>query len=387
MNGPEALAHLRPRELADIVLLDVMMPGMDGFEVCRRLKSDPITAHIPVVMVTALDQPSRPGAGAGGRRRRFPDQAGRRHRADRARAQPGAAEGGERRAAHRAVATRELGIGDAAAPRPSPRPAERPHAPRRRPRRARPSALATRARQYHRVEIERDPHQALLTAADGGYELRDRQPRPAGLRRLAAVQPAALARAHAQPADPVLIAEADDTRAARCAGSTSASTTISCGRSTATSWSRACAPRSAASATPTRCATSPSSSLELAVTDPLTGLHNRRYMESHLDGAGRQAAARGEPLSVLLLDIDHFKAVNDTYGHDAGDEVLREFAVRAAASYIRGIDLPAATAARSSSWSCRTRRWSGAAGRRRAHARAHRRRRRSRSIGARALCR
>jgi two-component system cell cycle response regulator len=42
----------------DIVLLDVMMPGMDGFEVCRRLKSDLSTAHIPVVIVTALDQPA-----------------------------------------------------------------------------------------------------------------------------------------------------------------------------------------------------------------------------------------------------------------------------------------------------------------------------------------
>ncbi len=45
-------------DLPDIVLLDVMMPGMDGFEVCRRIKGNPKTAHIPVVMVTALDQPS-----------------------------------------------------------------------------------------------------------------------------------------------------------------------------------------------------------------------------------------------------------------------------------------------------------------------------------------
>src|SRR6185312_3759163 len=46
------------RAECDIVLLDVMMPDMDGFEVCRRLKSNPATHHIPVVMVTALDQPS-----------------------------------------------------------------------------------------------------------------------------------------------------------------------------------------------------------------------------------------------------------------------------------------------------------------------------------------
>src|SRR5437899_12972386 len=57
MSGPEALAICASTQ-CDIVLLDVMMPEMDGFEVCRRLKADPTTHHIPVVMVTALDQPS-----------------------------------------------------------------------------------------------------------------------------------------------------------------------------------------------------------------------------------------------------------------------------------------------------------------------------------------
>src|SRR2546423_8502901 len=61
-NGLEALAKIA-EHAPDIVLLDVMMPGMDGFEVCRRIKSDPKTAYIPVVMVTALDQPSDRVAG------------------------------------------------------------------------------------------------------------------------------------------------------------------------------------------------------------------------------------------------------------------------------------------------------------------------------------
>src|SRR5246127_58079 len=57
MSGEEALTTCE-RAKCDIVLLDVMMPDMDGFEVCRRLKAGVTTHHIPVVMVTALDQPS-----------------------------------------------------------------------------------------------------------------------------------------------------------------------------------------------------------------------------------------------------------------------------------------------------------------------------------------
>jgi two-component system, cell cycle response regulator len=64
----------------------------------------------------------------------------------------------------------------------------------------------------------------------------------------------------------------------------------------------------------------------MAILDPLTGLHNRRYMTCHLATLFDDASRRGRPLSVLLIDIDHFKAVNDSHGHDAGDAVLREFA-------------------------------------------------------------
>src|SRR4249920_4018121 len=56
-NGTEALA-ICARAECDIILLDVMMPDIDGFEVCRRLKSNPATHFIPVVMITALDSPA-----------------------------------------------------------------------------------------------------------------------------------------------------------------------------------------------------------------------------------------------------------------------------------------------------------------------------------------
>src|ERR1700744_1089169 len=61
-------------------------------------------------------------------------------------------------------------------------------------------------------------------------------------------------------------------------------------------------------------------------------------MESHLATLVEQAASRGKPLTVMVLDIDYFKAINDTHGHDAGDDVLRDFAMRIKRS-IRGIDL------------------------------------------------
>jgi two-component system cell cycle response regulator len=78
--------------------------------------------------------------------------------------------------------------------------------------------------------------------------------------------------------------------------------------------------------------------VEMAILDPLTALHNRRYMTSHLKTLFEESSRCGKPLSVLLLDIDYFKAVNDSHGHDAGDSVLREFAARVRRN-IRGIDL------------------------------------------------
>jgi diguanylate cyclase len=60
-----------------------------------------------------------------------------------------------------------------------------------------------------------------------------------------------------------------------------------------------------------------------SLTDPLTGLGNRKYFDRSIDMAVQSAQANGEPLSLLMFDIDHFKSFNDSYGHLTGDQVLR----------------------------------------------------------------
>jgi two-component system, cell cycle response regulator len=81
-------------------------------------------------------------------------------------------------------------------------------------------------------------------------------------------------------------------------------------------------------------------SLSLALTDELTGLYNRRYLLAHLDELIARVGRGGLDAAVLLFDIDHFKRVNDTYGHAAGDDVLREVAARTT-NTVRSVDLVA----------------------------------------------
>lgn len=69
-------------------------------------------------------------------------------------------------------------------------------------------------------------------------------------------------------------------------------------------------------------------SLSMALTDPLTGLYNRRYLEVHLEKLIESNARSNKALGVIMMDIDHFKSVNDTHGHNVGDEVLKVFAER-----------------------------------------------------------
>ena len=81
-------------------------------------------------------------------------------------------------------------------------------------------------------------------------------------------------------------------------------------------------------------------SLSMALTDVLTGVYNRRYALRHMEGLMKRVGDTGKALSVMVCDLDRFKSVNDTYGHAAGDEVLKQFAQRAT-QCMRNIDMVA----------------------------------------------
>lgn len=81
-------------------------------------------------------------------------------------------------------------------------------------------------------------------------------------------------------------------------------------------------------------------SVSMAYTDSLTGLYNRRYMNTTLDRRILEIAETAKPVSVLMFDIDHFKPINDVYGHSAGDEVLKILAKRVM-NGVRDVDLVA----------------------------------------------
>ncbi len=330
-DGPQALSAA-VKERPDIILLDIMMPGMDGFEVCRRLKADPYTRHIPVVLVTALD----------GRRDRLNGlEAG----ADDFLTKPiddvvllarvrsltrfkitldelRAREASGRRIGVIESVGQRLGGGGGRVVIAD----DNLHQSRR---------MAAELASEHRPVVEAEAERALLAvrarsdllvvnlAAESFDGLRliartraDESTR--GLPILAVFEPTERARAvkALEIGASDLIARPVDAEelAARVR------TLVRHKRYTDLLRQNL------------------DQSLELAVTDPLTGLHNRRYMAGQLGGLVKRATCGGDPVACLLIDVDHFKRVNDTYGHDVGDEVLREFAVRLA-SNVRAVDL------------------------------------------------
>ncbi len=333
-NGRDAL-DICDRTQVDVILLDIMMPDMDGFEVCERLKANPRTAHIPVVMVTALDQPSdrMRGLKAGAddfltkpvndlqlisrvkslvRLKTLSDEL--RIRADTAQSigidDPLRLTDGRLEEAAQVLLVDSRGSSQ--------------------------ERIIKTLKPIASVTAMSDPQAAVFDAAENAYDLvivngnlDDYDP----LRLCSQLR--SLERTRIIPI--LLITELGDEQMIVRALDLGVNDYIV----------RPLDPNELVARTLTqirrkrfndRLRHSVTQTIELAVTDGLTGLHNRRYLDSHLKMLFTRAQARGKPLSVCITDIDRFKQVNDTYGHDAGDEVLKEFAMRIR-STVRGADL------------------------------------------------
>lgn len=333
-NGHQALEICESTQV-DIVLLDIMMPGIDGFEVCERLKANPRTAHIPVVMVTALDQPSDRvrGLKAGAddfltkpvndlqlisrvkslmRLKTLSDEL--RIRAETAR-KMGADEmlkSAEERLEEGAQILLVDGRGSSQ------------------------ERIVRTLKPVASVMAMSDPQAALFEAAETNFDLvvvnsnfDDYDP----LRLCSQLR--SLERTRFIPV--LLVTEQGDDEMIVRGLDLGVNDYISRPLDPNELIAR-CLTQIRRKRYNDRLRASLEQTIELAVTDALTGLHNRRYLDNHIKTLFARAAARGRALSVCIVDIDRFKGINDTYGHDAGDEVLKQFSARIR-SAVRGADL------------------------------------------------
>ncbi|MCC0033682.1 MAG: PleD family two-component system response regulator [Hoeflea sp.] len=319
----------------DLILLDIMMPGIDGFEVCERLKQNPRTAHIPVVMVTALDQP-----------------------ADRVRGLKAGADDFLTKPVNdlqlmtrvkslirfkalsdelrlRAETARGMGLETLLAPHQGK--LDEPGMVLLVESRANTQDRMSRALSgIAEITAIGDPQAALFEAADKPYELvivssslEDYDP----LRLCSQLR--SLERTRFIPM--LVVAEQGEEdlviRALELGVNDYLLRPLDPNELVARSVTQIRRKRYS-----DRLRASLSQSVEFAVTDALTGLNNRRYLDTHLATLVDRSNRRGRPLSVLITDIDFFKSINDTHGHEGGDDVLREFARRVRGA-VRGADL------------------------------------------------
>ncbi len=332
-NG-EAGIETAIEEQPDMILLDVMMPGVDGYEVCRQLKHHPETRHIPIILLTALDgrDDRLSGLEAGAddfltkpvddviliarlkalvRLKQMVDDLRQREASSRR-----AGLSGEDLYNRQISATGNVLILDDNA-----RQAER---------------LMLQLGHDHRAAYVTDPAEALKIAA-GRVDLVLLNLTAKAFDPLRWV--AQLRSGEATRHRPVLgIYNPDDRKVLLKA--------LDLGVNDVAPKPLDVQELMARARTQIRrkrysdfLRDSLDRSLEMAVTDALTGLNNRRFLDHQLALAMARHNRGAEAFSLLLLDIDFFKHVNDTYGHDAGDEVIREFARRLSLN-VRAIDLP-----------------------------------------------
>ena len=333
-NGPEAIEACKAG-LCDIVLLDIMMPGMDGFEVCTRLKADPTTSHIPVVMVTALDQAADRvrglDCGADDFLTKPVDEVALIARVKSLSRLKVTMD--ELRS--RAAASARLGRSD---PFVNASAADGHHGRVLLvdDRLASSDRIVASLRGNQTVDVETNPQEALFRAAEQPYDLVIVS---LGLTNYDGLRLCSQLRSLERPrALPILtIADLEDRpkilRGLDLGVNDYLVRPIDRNELIARVRTQVRRKRYAESLR-----NNVEQAIEMAVVDALTGLNNRRYFDMNLASLLDQAAQEAKPLSLLVLDIDFFKKVNDTYGHDAGDEILRALAGRIRRA-VRSVDL------------------------------------------------
>jgi two-component system cell cycle response regulator len=333
-NGPDAIETCENGKV-DVVLLDVMMPDMDGFEVCKRLKGDPATSHIPVVMITALDQISDRvrGLEAGADdfltkpvndlqlMTRVKSLVRLKSLTDELRL--------------RASTTRNIGIEELLS-RDFATEDAKPRVLLIDERRSSVERIRKMLRDSAELDVATDPNVGFFQAAETPYEcvLVSTAFSNFDALRLCS-QLRSLDRTRFLPIM-LLADEGDESRILRGLELGINDYLIRpIDQQELTARLRTQVRRKRYN---DQLRASVAQTIEMAVIDGLTGLHNRRYLDSHLQTLFDRAVARRRPLSVMITDLDRFKSINDTYGHDGGDDVLREFAKRLRKN-VRGIDL------------------------------------------------
>lgn len=339
-DGFQALEAVR-RNLPDIILLDVMMPGMDGFEVCRKLKADSATRHIPVVMVTALTDVSDrvQGLMAGAddflskpinevallarvrsllRLKLMMDEWRLRERAAAQFGSPDPMGEDSGPDLNNISGAQLLYLGD-----------EEIEHERFKTLLASENITVDLARTQAEARdlFKGTPYEALLIA----LRMNDER----GLQLIADVR----STENLRHLPIVLIAEDVDIAKVAKGLELGASDYIIRPIDNNELIARL---RTQIRQTRTyhRLRENYERSLTMALTDPLTGAFNRRYLDVHLQRLLERARIGERPLSTLYLDLDHFREVNNKYEHDAGDEVLREF-VRRLNANLRSFDMVA----------------------------------------------